>query len=296
MLITKDDLNALPKPTIIEELAFEAILARRKDTFALAAQAHGLDLGEFLMLESATETILLEEAAYSEMLLRSRMNELYRASLLYFATGAELDHVAESYGVTRLAGEPDEDLRERTRIYNRGSSSAGPDDWWRFHAMRADERVEDVAVTRVDFPIPGINQVRGKIILSILAQTADGVPSTEILDNVRAVVTSTRVRGVTTEVVVEAATSKPFSVVANVWLLPTAQRIVFDNLETQFRAAYAKTRALGFDITPSWVIAQLQKPGVQRIELVTPSAVLGVTSKEAPLLQNVNLTLAGRAF
>jgi phage-related baseplate assembly protein len=296
MLTTINDLANLPEPAIIEELSFEAILARRKDTFALAAQARGLDLGQFLMLESSTETILLEEASYSELLMRSRANKLYRASLLYFSTGTELDHVAEESGVTRLIGETDAQLRTRVRIKNRGSSSAGPDDWWRYFAMTADKLVQDVAVTRADFPFPAPTQKRGEIYLSILSTADDGVPTPATLAAVTRVVNSTAVRGTTTTPIVRAATSKTFNVGANVWLLPTAQQSVFDSLEATFRSVYAKTRALGFDINPSWVVAQLQQPGVQRVELTSPTAIVPVADWEAPLLTSVSLNLAGRAY
>lgn len=296
MLITVKDLAALAVPQLIEELSFEAILARRKDIFATVAKARGLDLGEFLMLESATETILLEEASYAELLLRSRINEMYRSNLLYFATGAALDHVAEQSGVTRLLGENDTDLRNRVRIRNRGSSSAGPDDWWRYHAMSADDRVEDVAVTRIQYPIPAPGTPRGKIILSILARTPDGVPPPDLIDIVEKAVNTTAVRGTTTEVVIRAAPSKLFNVFGRVWLLPDTNSAVFATLETTFRAIYTKTRALGFDITPSWVVAQLMQPGVQRVELASPLQIVPVAADEAPLIGSVSLILSGRDY
>lgn len=295
-LLSPDDLKALARPSLIEEFDFETILQRRKDVFVLAAQAAGLDIGEFIMLESATETILLEEAAYSEMLLRSRINEIYRSRLLYYAEKSELDHVADEHGVDRLANESDADLRNRVRIKNRGSSSAGPDDWWRYHAMTADERVEDVAITRIHFPIPEPGQVRGKITVSVLAQTPDGIPSEEILANVRARLLSTAVRGVTTEVEVVSATSKSLDIAAKIWLLPSSTDAVFASLEATLRSAFAKTRALGWDVTPSWIIAQLQQPGVHRVELLSPTLPVVSAPSEAAKLNSITLTLQGRSF
>jgi phage-related baseplate assembly protein len=295
-LPTKDDLVTLPLPAIIESLDFETILARRKDIFALAAQVNGLDLGQFLMLESSTETILLEEAAYSELLLRSRINQVYRSKLLYFATGTDLDHVAEEHGVTRLAGESDSDLRIRVRLRNRGSSAAGPDDWWKYWAMTADAGVEDVTITRIDYPFPAPNQKRGKIIISILARTPDGVASDALLAKVDAVVQSRAIRGVTTEVEVRRATQRTFDLAADVYLLPSAQASVFTGLDATLKSAFVTVRGLGFDIPRVWLSAQLMQPGVQRIEITQPTTDLAVAADEFPLLGTVTLTLKGRAY
>ena len=138
----------------------------------------------------------------------------------------------------------DGDLRTRVRIHNRGSSAAGPDDWWRFHAMKADERVEDVAVTRV--LIGPQNQKRGLVELAVLAQTSDGIPSDEILANVLAAVSCSSVRPVGSSVRVVAATSRPFDVKAHIWLLPGVDRAVFDGLEARLRAAFAQGEGAWF--------------------------------------------------
>ena len=114
--ILDDTLPALPQPQLIEELDFEAILARRMSGVIKAGDEVGLNLREYIEQEFDISRILLEDASYAEMLVRSRINQVYRAGLLWFATGPELDHVADRHGVSRLFGEPDEDLRERVRI------------------------------------------------------------------------------------------------------------------------------------------------------------------------------------
>ncbi|MCF6199323.1 MAG: baseplate J/gp47 family protein [Hyphomicrobiaceae bacterium] len=284
-------LPGLSEPAILEDLDFEALLARRKELVVQRGNQLGLNLRDYIDQPFEVGNILLEDASHEDMLLGNRINQVYRSRLLYFATGGDLDHVAEDYGVTRLAGEEDEDLRTRVRIHNRGSSSAGPDDWWRFHAMKADERVEDVAVTRV--LIGPQNQQRGLVELAVLAQTSDGIPSNEILANVLAVVSCSSVRPVGSSVRVVAATSKPFDVKARIWLLPGVDKTVFSGLETRLRQAFSQVRALGFDIAPSWICAQLQAPGVQRVKLVGFDEPLRVAMTAAPRLDNIILEFAG---
>lgn len=296
--ITADSLADLPEPRLVEPLDFETILARMKATFAERSTAAGLPgMADYMVLESAPETILLEDAAYSELAIRNRINQVYVSRLLYKGIGADLDYTADEYGVTRLtdAGEKDDALKSRVRIKNRGSSAAGPDDWWRYWARTADARVQDVAVTRSDFPIPAPGQQRGQITIWVLANTTDGVATDDILANVRLVLNDRAVRGVTTEVIVRAASTRAFDVTSDVWLLPDAQPAAFAGIETLFRAAYGSARALGFDVTRSWVSAKLMQPGVQRVELAGWSDV-AVAPNEAPRLGTVTLRLAGRAY
>lgn len=281
----------LPQPQVIEELDYEVILARRMSGVIRAGDELGLNLGDYIEQEFDISRILLEDASYAELLVRSRINQVYRAGLLWFASGADLDHVADRHGVSRLAGEPDEDLRERVRIKVRGSSAAGAQDWWRQHAMRADERVEDVAVTLI--PVGPDNQLRGLIELAVLAQTADGIPSDEILENVRAVVTSRAVRTLGSSPRVVAATTRPFDVRARIWLRAGAAISIADGLEARLRKAFARARGLGFDIAPSWIIAQLQVPNVQRVELVDFDAPLVVPDTKAPRLETVEIKFMG---
>ncbi len=289
------DLAILPEPTVIEPLDYEADLRRRKDKLIDLDEALPVEeqnnIREFIDLESELSVKILEEATYAEMILRNRINQAYRARLLYFATGADLDHVAEEYGVERLVDEPDEDFRERVRISNRGSSSAGPDDWWRKHALAAHEQVEDVSVDRVE--IGPDNEERGFIRVAVLADTDDGIPSEEILTDVRNKLTADDVRGVCVKVEVVAATSLVFDVTAKIWTFENAASDTFDNLEAQLRAAVAENRALNWDVTTSWITTQLHQSGVYLVELEAPTGTVTANKMQTPVIGTVTLTHEG---
>ncbi len=286
-------LAALPEPTLVETLDFEAILARRKAKFREIATARGLDIAEYIDLESAPETVLLEEAANAEELLRNRINQTYRGRLTYFAQGSDLDHCADDFGLERLPIEQDEALRNRIRISNRGSSAAGPDDWWRRHVLDVDASVEDVAITRARFPYPAPGEQRGQITLSVLVRGGDGTPSVELLDRIRAHVTSAAVRVNTTAPIVRAATQTGVAITATVWLLPDAPVGLFATLESALRDKWAADRGLGWDVTQSWVMAALHVPGVQRVE--TAFQTVSIPDDQAPRLDAVALTPGGIA-
>ena len=118
-MTTVSDLSSLPTPAVIETLSFETIFGELQAEF----QTRYPDYSALLASDPAIK--LLEVAAYREVLLRNRINAAAKASLLAFATGSDLDHLATFYGVTRLPGEDDEALRARTRQRIIGFANAG---------------------------------------------------------------------------------------------------------------------------------------------------------------------------
>lgn len=283
----------LPQPAVIEKLDYEAILADKINQLKVGLDAIGIAY-DVDKLESDPAVKLLEVSAYAELLLRARINTVYRSRLLYFATGEDLDHAADDNGVARLNGESDAALRTRVRLWARGSSSAGPDDWWRFHAMTADPLVEDVAVSRVTFPIPAPAEQRGSLRISVLARTPDGVPPPEVLTRVSQALTSRSVRGVTTSVEVVPATLLPVNVVADVWLLPDALPGTVAAIEPALRAAWSAARALGWDVTSSWLISQLHRQGIRKVVLDGFVDVVAAAD-QLPVLGTVTLRDRGPA-
>jgi phage-related baseplate assembly protein len=83
-------------------------------------------------------------------------------------------------------------------------------------------------------------------------------------------------------------------VTAQVYLYPDTPVSVFNNLQATLQAAFAAQSGLGWDVTPSWLIAQLHQSGVQRVVLQAPSAVVVCGSNQAPALGAITLTMAGR--
>ena len=145
-MTTLNDLASLPTPAVIESLSFETIFSELQAEF----QSRYPDYSALLASDPAIK--LLEVAAYREVLLRNRINEAAKASLLAFATGSDLDHLAAFYGVTRLMDESDEALRLRTRQRIIGFANAGGAAHYRYWALSASPEVADV---EVDSPEPG---------------------------------------------------------------------------------------------------------------------------------------------
>ena len=278
-MTTLNDLASLPIPAVIEPLSFETILLELQSEF----QFRYPDYSALLASDPAVK--LLEVAAYREVLLRNRINAAAKASLLAFATGSDLDHLAAFYGVTRLMDEADEALRLRTRQRIIGFANAGGAAHYRYWALSASPEVADV---EVDSPEPG------RVRISVLAKGEEDTVPDAVLDAVRAVVLREDIRVLTDTVEVVPAELIPVTVAARIWLYPDTPMAAFEAIEARFKEALAAQSGLGWDLTPSWVIGELHRPGVHKVELHSPTTDIRANANQAVRLMHLNLEFAGR--
>jgi phage-related baseplate assembly protein len=278
-MTTLSDLASLPTPAVIEPLSFETIFSELQTEF----QSRYPDYSALLASDPAVK--LLEVAAYREVLLRNRINAAAKASLLAFATGSDLDHLAAFYGVTRLFDETDEALRLRTRQRIIGFANAGGAAHYRYWALSASPDVADV---EVDSPEPG------RVRISVLAKGDEETVPDAVLEAVRAVVLRDDIRVLTDTVDVVAAELIPVTVTARIWLYPDTPMAAFEVIAPRFKDALAAQSGLGWDLTPSWVIGELQRPGVHKVELHSPTTDIRANANQAVRLMHLNLEFAGR--
>lgn len=275
----------LPAPSIVETISFEAILADLMADVAVRFTAAGVtyDVGN---LEVDPVKIVLEAAAFREVVIRARGNAITMENLIAFATGSNLDHLAAFYDVTRLTGEDDERLRTRVALTISGRSPAGSVDWYKAAAMRASINARDVSVYRTG--------TGPEIVVAILSAINGGIADTSLINAVSAVVLSDSVRVVSDSVSVVSAVSQSINVSANIWLLPSASQTVFTNLEAQLRAALSAEGGLGFDLKKSWITAKLHQAGVSRVDLLSPVVDTVAAPNQAIAFGNVTLNYMGR--
>ena len=278
-MTTLSDLASLPTPAVIETLSFETIFSELQTEF----QSRYPDYSALLASDPAIK--LLEVAAYREVLLRNRINAAAKASLLAFATGSDLDHLAAFYGVTRLTDETDEALRLRTRQRIIGFANAGGAAHYRYWALSASPEVADV---EVDSPEPG------RVRISVLAEGEEQTVSNAVLNAVRAVVLRDDIRVLTDTVEVVAAELMPVTVHARLWLYPDAPLETLAAIQAVFASTLAAYAGLGWDLTRSWIVGQLQRAGVHKVELLFPTTDIRVAANQAVRLASLNLEFAGR--
>ena len=273
------ELAGLPTPQVLETLRFETVFDALLRDFRLRYPQYSA------LLASDPAIKLIEVAAYRELLLRARINEAARANLLAFAVGNDLEHLGAFYGVSRLPQEQDEPLRRRIRARIMGFANAGGAAHYRYWALSASPEVADVAV---DSPGPG------RVRISVLPTGhSDTVPEA-LLDAVRATVLRDDVRVLTDTVEVVPVSLVPVTVAAQIWLYPDTPMVVFAGLAPRLTRELAQAAVLGWDLTRSWLIGQLQQAGVHKVELISPDADIRIHSTQAVRLTDVQLTFAGR--
>lgn len=273
------ELAGLPTPQVLETLRFETVFDALLRDFQVRYPQYSA------LLASDPAIKLIEVAAYRELLLRSRINEAARANLLAFAVGNDLEHLGAFYGVSRLPQEQDEPLRRRIRARIMGFANAGGAAHYRYWALSASPEVADVAV---DSPGPG------RVRISVLPTGhSDTVPEA-LLETVRATVLRDDVRVLTDTVEVVPVSLVPVTVSAQIWLYPDTPLAVFEGLAPRLTRELAQAAVLGWDLTQSWLIGQLQQPGIHKVALISPDADIRIHSTQAVRLTDVQLTCAGR--
>ena len=313
----------LPAPEIVEELNYELILT------SMIQDLKARDPSYTEILESDPGVKIMEVCAARELILRQRVNDAVRATLLRFASRGDLDNLAAFYNVARLNGEDDSAFRLRVIDRIRGSSSAGPAEWYRYHAMTVSPAIRDAFVWS---PAPGEVEVvilsgegeeaevatgtdldllggrwgilrlqgendasyRERVLAEVAAGGGYGTASPALIEEVNAVVTAPSIRSVTDTVHVASAEVLEVDVTADVWLYADTPISVFNSLQQRLESAFDAIAGLGWDATPSWITAQLHPAGVQRIELYAPAEVVKVTPRQAPRLGAISLNFAGR--
>ena len=166
-----------------------------------------------------------------------------------------------------------------------GWATAGAAVHYRYWALSASSDIADVAV---DSPEPGWVRI------AVLPTGHDAEVPESLLEAVRAVVLREDVRVLTDTVEVVPVTLRFVTVSAQIWLYPDTDMAVFEALESRLMSAVEREALLGWDLTRSWIIAQLHQPGVQRVVLDSPSEETVVAPNEAARIVATEIVFVGR--
>ncbi|WP_214303499.1 MULTISPECIES: baseplate assembly protein [unclassified Wolbachia] len=262
----------MEQPNIIEPLNFEEILSRMREELVKR------DASFTALVESDPAIKILEVAAWRELLLRQRINEAVKGNLLKFATGEDLDNLAEFYGVEREKEEDDERFRKRVKAKVKGWSTCGSKEHYRYYALSADSRVKDALV---ESPIPG------KVQISILS-TQTGIVSEELLEIVKKQVTRDDIRVLTDTVTVIGCNITEVDIHSRMSISPLISE---EEIKKQFIEKFELAKRLGWNVTRSWIIANLFVEGVENVELIEPKEDVVVLGNECAALRNLEIEL-----
>ncbi|QWL79281.1 baseplate J/gp47 family protein [Aeromonas hydrophila] len=288
------DLTQLPPPSVVEPLDFETILAERKATLvSYYPTDQQTAIAATLELESEPLNKLLQENAYREVVLRARVNDAAKQTLLAFASGTTLDHLVAEYNIARLLvtpGDPaanprvdpvyesDDRLRLRGQMAFEGLTTAGPVNAYKFHALSASAEVADVAV---DSPSPGTVRV------TLLSPA--GQPSAETINRVSQALSAEDVRPLCDLVAVEPAQIKPYAVDATLNAIGLGKEQAIAAANEAMASTAAAYYRVGATVPLSAIYAALHQPGIDSVTLRSPLADVTCSPQQAAKLTTINL-------
>ncbi len=262
----------MQQTNIIEPLNFEEIFSRMKEELI------SRDESFTALVESDSAMKVLEVAAWRELLLRQRINEAVKSNLLKFATGEDLDNLAEFYGVERQKEEDDERFRKIIKAKIIGWSTGGSKEHYRYHALSADSRVKDALV---ESPIPG------KVQVSILSTELSTLQE-ELLEIVKNQLNREDVRILTDTVEVVSCNMIEIDIHSKISI---KRPDIIETMKKKFIEKFGTTKRLGWKVTRSWIIANLFMEGVENVELIEPREDIVVKVNECAFLKSLNVEL-----
>lgn len=281
------DLSSLPPPALVETLDASAIVAAMKADLAARDPA----LAPALDLESEPLVKLVEAHAYRELLVRSRINDAGRGALLAFASGSTLDHLGALMNTARLITpvedgedlvETDEAFRARIQTAFERLSTAGPRAGYETAARSASLDIADVSVVS---PAPG------EVLVTVLAASGDGTPGAGLLASVTAAVSADRVRPLTDQVSVAAAT--PVAVPVSVNLICESgpdTALIEAAARARIEAVFSRPRRIGRVLPFSALAAGAHTEGVLQAEFSAPAGDVAIAPGEAAVAGPITIT------
>ncbi|MEX4241943.1 baseplate J/gp47 family protein [Haemophilus influenzae] len=293
------DLSKLDAPKVLEDLDFESLLADRKTEFiALFPQDERPFWQARLSLESEPITKLLQEVVYLQLMERNRINNAAKATMLAYASGSDLDVIAANYNVKRQVIqeannnvtpkipeilEDDTSLRLRTQLAFEGLSVAGPRSAYIFHALSAHPDVADVSVVS---PQPA------NVTVTILSRNGQGEAEESLLNVVRAKLNDDDIRPIGDRVIVQSAVIQSYEIRAKLHLYRGPEYEPIKAAALKKLTAYTEEKhRLGRDISLSGIYAALHLEGVQRVELISPTADIVLPSSKSAYCTAINLEI-----
>lgn len=153
---------------------------------------------------------VLEAIAYAVTLIRGWVNDSVLATMVLYASGADLDNLGVLFAKSRRVDETDEDFRLRI-VASLEIIVPGSIDWYRSYAIESSEtgEVVDVSVVRKADPANPGRDIAGSIVLYVQSKD-DAIPTTALLQTVKNYVDATGASDTRTSVEKEAARKRRF--------------------------------------------------------------------------------------
>ncbi len=299
------DFSQLPAPNLIKELDFETLFNDRKEKFiGLYPEGEQAQWRAILSRESDPIVKILQENAYLEMLYQHKCNTDARALLIAFSTGPDLDHLAlTEYGLVRqiitpedlsvtpplpAVYESDERLKERCLLSYDGMNTAGSTNAYRYFALSADGRVENIKV-KSDEETPCYLDI-----IITQSDSVNGEASQELIDIVQTALNPDTVRPVGDRPTVTSSTAVNYQVEAILYMWKNAEdTLLLEAANIRLDNYIKNAKKNGDSIYLSAIYAALHVDGIERVEIISPSTDIIIDSYHHPFCTSRSITSGG---
>lgn len=278
------DLSRFPPPLAIRSMDYETIIAARKVRLVAEMAEIGINY-DVVDLEDTPGAALQETDAYHELLAYAAINDAYKAGLVAFAAGADLDHlgltaslhlpqshrdlmlrrvIVPASGSTPAVMESDAEYRRRLLLAPEAYATAGTEGGFLFHALSADP-----GVINADVWSPSLGEVQ----IAIQARDGLAAASADLVEAVRRHMLRKDVKPLTDMVSVRSVTTHDYQIDVTVFIRPgpdpAAVRVA---VEDGLAAMAASRRMPARDVPRSAIIAAASVGPVDRVSVAAPVA------------------------
>ena len=299
------DFSQLPEPNLIQELDYESIFNERKEKFiALYPATEQNQWRTILNRESDPVVKVLQENAYLELLYRNKCNADARSLLLAYAEGSDLDHLAlTEYGLIRLIVTPadnsvvppspaiyesDERLRERCILSFDGMNTAGSANAYRYFTLSADGRVDGIKV-KSDEATPCFLDI---VITQV--DSENGAASEELIQIVQTALDPDTVRPVGDRPTVKSSIATNYQVEAVLYVGKNAEdALLLEAANIRLDKYIKNAQKNGESIYLSAIYAALHVDGIERVQIISPTADLVMDNYHHPYCTTKSITVGG---
>ncbi len=299
------DFSQLTAPNLIKELDFETLLNARKEKFiALYPASEQQKWRSVLSRESEPVVKILQENTYLEMLYQNKCNADARSLLLAYAEGEDLDHLAlTEYGLTRLIVTPedisatpplpavyesDERLKERCILSFDGMNTAGSTNAYRYFTLSADGRVDGIKV-RSEQDSPYLLDV---VITQV--DSVNGQASEELVSIVQAALDPDHVRPICDRPTVKSSLATNYQIEAVLYVGKNAEdALLLEAANIRLDKYIKNAQKNGESIYLSAIYAALHVDGIERVEIISPTADLVMDNYHHPYCTTKSITVGG---
>ena len=299
------DFSQLPEPNLIQELDYESIFNERKEKFiALYPATEQNQWRTILNRESDPVVKVLQENAYLELLYRNKCNADARSLLLAYAEGSDLDHLAlTEYGLIRLIVTPadnsvvppspaiyesDERLRERCILSFDGMNTAGSANAYRYFTLSADGRVDGIKV-KSDEATPCFLDI---VITQV--DSENGAASEELIKVVQAALDPDTVRPVGDRPTVKSSLATNYQIEAVLYVGKSAEdALLLEAANIRLDKYIKNAQKNGESIYLSAIYAALHVDGIERVQIISPTADLVMDNYHHPYCTTKSITVGG---